>query len=67
VKTGATFENGAPVSFFQTKSYPPVSTGARNNYVVTAEGQRFLANNVVDDNASQPTTVVLNWTAQLKK
>jgi hypothetical protein len=34
---------------------------------VAADGQRFLVNNVVQDNASQPITVVLNWTAQLKK
>jgi len=40
---------------------------ARNNYVATANGQRFLVNNVVEDTASQPITVVLNWTAQLKK
>jgi eukaryotic-like serine/threonine-protein kinase len=67
VKTGETFENGAPVPLFQTKVFPPVSTGARNNYVVAADGQRFLVNNVVEENASHPITVVLNWTAQLKK
>jgi hypothetical protein len=34
---------------------------------VAAAGQRFLVNNVVEDSASQPITVVLSWTARLKK
>ena len=36
-------------------------------YVVASDGQRFLVNRVLEDNAMQPTTVVLNWTAQFKK
>ena len=36
-------------------------------YGVASDGQRFLVNSEVEDNAVQPTTVVLNWTAQLKK
>jgi hypothetical protein len=67
MKTGATFENGAPVPLFQTRVAPTNSIGTRNNYVVAADGQRFLVNNVVEDSASQPITVVLNWTTQLKK
>jgi hypothetical protein len=34
---------------------------------VAADDQRFLVNNVVQETASKPVTVVLNWTAQLKK
>jgi hypothetical protein len=67
VKTGAAFENGTPAPLFQTRVTPTSSTGARNNYVATTDGQRFLINNVVQDTASQPITVVLNWTAQIEE
>jgi len=67
VKTGATFETGVPTPLFQTGVNPTTSTNARNNYVVAADGQRFLVNNIVPESASKPITVILNWTAQLKK
>jgi serine/threonine protein kinase len=67
VTSGTSFENGAPTPLFQTRVNPSISTGERNNYVVSADGQRFLVNNMVEDGASQPINIVLNWTAQLKK
>jgi len=36
-------------------------------YAVTADGQRFLINAVVDAEPNAPLTVVTNWTADLKK
>lgn len=36
-------------------------------YDVTADGQRFLLNTAVEQKASAPITLVLNWTADLKK
>ena len=38
----------------------------RNQYVVTADGRRFLVNISEDENAA-PITVVLNWESRLKK
>src|SRR5262249_3981642 len=40
---------------------------APNRYVVTRDGQRFLINNPVEQASQTPITVVLNWTAGLKK
>lgn len=67
VTLGASFQAGTPAALFQTRVETSNLTGARNNYVVAADGQRFLVNNIILDSASQPITVVLNWTAQLKK
>jgi len=38
----------------------------RNHYAVAADGQRFLVNSV-EEAASVPITVVLNWTAELRR
>jgi Tol biopolymer transport system component len=42
---------------------PPFPT----DYAVTADGQRFLVNTVVDQPTHPALTVILNWTADLKK
>ena len=39
----------------------------RNNYDVTADGQRFLVNAFVEDAVRAPITWVLNWTAELEQ
>ncbi len=64
---GESFEIGAAVSLFEFRagtvqclfSFPP--------YAVTADGQRFLINAVVDMEPNTPLTVVVNWTAEMKK
>jgi len=38
-----------------------------NGYGVSADGQRFLLNTEVEQTAPSPITVVVNWTAGLKK
>ena len=50
------FEVGAVKPLFQTR-VPDV----------TADGQRFLINTAPEEAASAPITVVLKWTAGLKK
>ena len=66
VKTEGAFEAGIPKPLFQTRvspgvvPYPPT-------YDVTAEGQRFLLNTLIEDAPASPITVVLNGTAGLKK
>ena len=34
---------------------------------VTADGQRFLVNTLVEEKGSSPITLVVNWTADLKR
>jgi Tol biopolymer transport system component len=64
VKLGSTFETSAPKTLFQTQV---VRHEAPNRYVVTGDGQRFLVNSPVGEVSQTPITVVLNWTAALKK
>jgi eukaryotic-like serine/threonine-protein kinase len=67
VKAGPTFEAGAATPLFQTRRRVPVSATDLFSYDVSADGQRFLVNMDVGEVASSPLTVVLNWTAELKK
>jgi Tol biopolymer transport system component len=59
---GPTFEVGEVKPLFQTRA-----TGTRYSYDVSPDGQRFLINTAPEQAASAPFTVVLNWTAALKK
>jgi hypothetical protein len=36
-------------------------------YTVSADGQRFLLNTVVDESGGAPLTVKVNWQAELKR
>ena len=63
---GATFSAGTPHALFDVEvpePNPPYPT----DYAVTADGQRFLVNTVVDQPTRPALTVILNWTAGLKK
>jgi hypothetical protein len=60
---GASFEVGAVKPLFETRVVP---TGGYQ-YDVSADGQRFLIDTVPEQAAPTPITVVLNWTAGLKK
>jgi eukaryotic-like serine/threonine-protein kinase len=60
VKGGATFEAGTPLKLFGFRSgsttivtLPP--------YAVTADGQRFLTNAIVEASVPAPLTVMVNW------
>jgi hypothetical protein len=67
VSSGA-FEPGAPQPLFRIE---PVfaSPTATSLYVPTANGERFLVNVQAGGEGTQapPITMVLNWTAGLKK
>jgi eukaryotic-like serine/threonine-protein kinase len=68
VKTAGGLEVASAKPLFQTRiggSMFSVSGGSR--YVASANGQRFLINSVPVEAASAPVTLVLNWTASLKK
>jgi dipeptidyl aminopeptidase/acylaminoacyl peptidase len=66
-KSGTTFQPGEPKELFQA---PIVGAGGFNrnpSYVVTPDGQKFLAVLAPTENLSDAMTVVLNWQAGLKK
>jgi hypothetical protein len=59
---GETFDVGAAKPLFQTL---PLRRG--NAYDVTGDGQRFLVNLLLQQQSSEPMTLVINWPATLKK
>ncbi len=60
-----TFEVGLPKLLFQTHSIG--YAGPRNVYESSADGQRFLINSLQSEANSIPVTVIINWTADLKR
>ena len=65
VKADATFQAGAPEALFDVRVSGLVDV--RGHYAVTADGRRFLVNRLAEAGGSSPMTVVLNWTAALRK
>jgi len=63
---GTTFSNGAPRVLFDVQM-PEPSPPYPTDYAVSADGRRFLVNTVVDQPTRPALTVILNWTADLKK
>ena len=64
----AGLEVGAPTALFQTRLLIQgvAAPDPRQHYDVTADGQRFLLNLAAEESGS-PITVILNWTAGLKR
>jgi hypothetical protein len=60
VKADSTFSS-VPRALFAAPPFPDRS------YSVTADGQRFLFNSSRKEAVSTPITVVINWTADLRK
>jgi len=60
---GATFQVGEVKPLFETRAIP---TGGYS-YDVSPDGQRFLVNARLQQTTTIPTTIVVNWTAGLKK
>jgi Tol biopolymer transport system component len=63
LKTDHGFEAGIPKVLFTFRTGPPSISASRCFYAVSPDGQRFLVNNVVDEGARIPITVVVNWAA----
>jgi hypothetical protein len=55
-----------PKALFDAHSYSTAAV-AFNKYSLSPDGQRFLIIQPLQANASPPITVVVNWTAGLKK
>ena len=64
---GSTFEAGVPNALFDLRLQTPSLPGPRNFYIAGADGKRFLVTSVSEERITTPTTVVMNWTADLKK
>ncbi|HYT31056.1 MAG TPA: hypothetical protein VEO37_00560, partial [Thermoanaerobaculia bacterium] len=63
VQTDPTLQADRPRALFETHVFgAPVIP-----YTVSADGQRFLFNTPTEEAFSSPITVVVNWTAELKK
>ncbi|MCI0411301.1 hypothetical protein L0222_00715 [bacterium] len=61
----STLEAGNPQTLFQTQIKTRIE--ARNYYVATGDGQRFLVNTTLKEIATAPITIVLNWSAEMNK
>jgi Tol biopolymer transport system component len=62
VQTGEAFEAGIPEPLFAA-SLRPITIN--NRYLVSPDGQRFLLLSSLVQDSTPPTTVVVNWTAEL--
>jgi hypothetical protein len=63
VKGGATLEAGVPQVLFRT---PVRLNPNQTEYAVTNDCQRFIFREPIGESVA-PTTVVLNWTAELNR
>jgi len=62
IQVAASFQAGIPRPLFPGRTQPGT---ARNKYLSTADGQRFLFVAPLGRESMVPTTVVLNWSAEL--
>jgi len=67
VSTGASFESGSPAALFQTHRRQAISSQDTFSYDVSADGQRFLIATQLDESATAPLSVFLNWTSAMEK
>ena len=59
---GGTFEVGAPVPLFPTRIPGGAVQGIyKQQYLVSADGQRFLINTLVDEDRISPISLIVNW------
>jgi hypothetical protein len=58
-------EAGVPKVLFELRIPGPPRN--RNSYVVAAADQRFLINSTIEESNATPISVVVNWTADLKR
>ena len=67
VSTASTFQRGTPVALFTVPIYGGGLSANLHRWAVMPDGQKFLINSVLSEDASEPITVVQNWTELLKK
>jgi len=64
IQTSENFKAGIPQPLFAAKVQPGI---ARNKYVASAKGERFLIVGPLGRESLNPTTVVLNWHTDLAR
>jgi Tol biopolymer transport system component len=66
---GTAFEVGGATPLFKTSPRLLSSSGAYlgDGYDVSADGQRFLVNSLLEEAAREPITLLVNWPALLNK
>jgi len=64
-RTGNELEFGSPKGLFQTWILSRFNIS--HEYDVTPDGQRFLVGTLMRETKAPPPTVILNWTAALRK
>jgi Tol biopolymer transport system component len=68
IKTSPQFQHGVPRPLFTTRIVEGGSAlRVAARYSPSPDGKRFLISSQPEETASAPTTVVLNWTAGLKR
>ena len=67
VKTAPKFEATVPKAQFQTRMAISAVTTFIHRYSVAPDGRRFLINSAMEETASAPITVVLNWREGLRR
>jgi serine/threonine protein kinase/Tol biopolymer transport system component len=65
IKLGAAFAAGTPVALFEARLMSEVPFAS--SYAVSGDGQRFLVNSSGDESDKTPISMVVNWTAGVKK
>ena len=65
IEPGETFAAGVPHALFQARVQPIANV--RNHYLPAADGQRFLLLAPLGRESIVPTTVVVNWSAELQR
>ncbi|MEO8436146.1 MAG: protein kinase [Pyrinomonadaceae bacterium] len=65
IKMGDSFVAGVPHALFGTRVLS--LTDFRSHYSVSGDGQRFLINSTIEEIHATPISVVVNWTADLKR
>ncbi len=64
IKMAPEVEIGEPQSLFLTRIKV---AGRTHQYDVSADGQRFLVNTLVEEQDTTPITLVLNWFEELQR
>ena len=63
----ATLEHTPPKTLFATRIKWMEIQAAAHHYAAAPDGQRFLISSATDEARSVPVTIMLNWSAALKK
>lgn len=64
-ETDGTISFGSPKPLFEARA--PLASPGSSLYAPTRDGQRFLVIIPIEESSPSPLTVVLNWTAGLKR